>query len=162
MFYTTSLWLFLLKIKKIFFYRYKERNNRIVNIDMNQRLVQQQQNQPFGQKDQKSAAFAKQKARERERRELREHKYTESSNNNRGHSAAVAATRSPFESQESNASFPLQTFQSTFAQIMPTNSGTVEPLETAATAATASQQMREHEVIYFFNIYIFVYFLNSK
>uniref|UniRef100_A0A1I8BYP3 CUB domain-containing protein n=1 Tax=Meloidogyne hapla TaxID=6305 RepID=A0A1I8BYP3_MELHA len=136
----------------VLFHKYKERNNRIVNIDMNQRLVQQQQSgQPFGNKDQKTAAaLARQKAKERERRELREQKYAESSNNHRvggrGGGGGIATTKSPFESQDSNASFPLQTFQSTFTQ---RNAG--EPSETAAdlaeatAAATASQQMREHE-----------------
>nr|CAD2137321.1 unnamed protein product [Meloidogyne enterolobii] len=138
----------------VLFHKYKERNNRIINIDMNQRLVQQQQGQQPGNKDKAAAALARQKAKERERRELREQKYAETSNNNSnrgGRGGGIAATtKSPFESQDSNASFPLQTFQSTFAQRMTTTTtGNVEPLDTAAAlaeaTATASQQMREHE-----------------
>uniref|UniRef100_A0A914MAN4 CUB domain-containing protein n=1 Tax=Meloidogyne incognita TaxID=6306 RepID=A0A914MAN4_MELIC len=141
----------------VLFHKYKERNNQIINIDMNQRLVQQQQGQQPGNKDKAAAALARQKAKERERRELREQKYAETSNNNsnrgggRGGGGGIAATtKSPFESQDSNASFPLQTFQSTFAQRMTsTTTGNVEPLDTAAAlaeaSATASQQMREHE-----------------
>ena len=124
---------------------------------MNQRLVQQQQGQQPGNKDKAAAALARQKAKERERRELREQKYADTiiNNSNRGGRGGgwIATTKSPFESQDSNASFPLQTFQSTFAQRMTsTTTGNAEPLDTAAAlaeaSATASQQMREHEVIF--------------
>lgn len=133
------LLLLALVIGCLIFHKFKERNNQVVNVDLNQRLVQGGSRQTLSsgqaksmhdQKAAAAAALAKAKAKEREKRE-RERETAGGTKNSR-------TVPKPLESQDSATSFPLQTFQGAFGRSMLIEADNRQQRETAAMTETAA------------------------